>query len=901
MPIEVEAPGGVIVEFPDGTDATIIKSAMAKKFGGPSVAETASDVARQTAIGFNRGLDNLLNLPGDVLMRAPARALGLEQYVPQRGSYATRFNPGGSLYFGNRSDQPQTTPGRYAEQVGQAAGASVLPGAGVVAAAPRLATVAATTVPRAVARQIGTTVSRAPAAAAGADLVAATGAGLAQQGAEDAGAGPLGQTLAGLAGGFAPFAPLAAAHGARRAVDAARARSDRYARVADSLVDDIDTVNAPAAGVSPQRHAVNRLADAASVGTTRNEVPTNRPVFDMLGEEMVRANGDRVAAVAATRARLVAGGATPDAAREQISRVLNAHRNNNLMIGEYPAVTTADMATRQRNPYAPRSQVGRDAATIYEEEFTRAGGDAVAARAAAENRMRANGVPQAQITDRINRIQAGRVTDAEISAGATRVPNTQQQMDYIANAGITPSAHNMRAAITERAASLGARMLERVRGLSPGGRSIRDVEDMVNQVQQRLSAEYSAVHNTPALVNRGVLYRGLDIAIRNSVRRLRGRGGEAASALRQAIDGFYRTNPAREAAASQPNVVAARIAVANLQNDIAQARIAFNELRRQRAAKPVVDAAAREMEQMVEALRIARVDARQIVDRSLPTSLQVVQDARGELRGLIQEARQAGRTHVVQVLQRLYDDVTAVMTHASPRWAEVNRRWADMRIDEVAAELGEAFATKAGPRLREQLREFAQLAPEARNVVRVYYVQKLLDEVEHEIRLQGQTNLGKLFDRQDKRNIIRAILGDEAANILAREARDANVMAKSLAGIRGSQTHIRGQVQHDNEVDLRAIAAAAQLNWSNWREAALDRTIGALREFRNRGMGRILQTPMRDVESVAEHVARMRSATNRLDVANNALRNFPADTRLLLGARPGAQAPAINPQSDQRR
>jgi hypothetical protein len=879
MPIEVEGPGGVTVEFPDGTPTDTIKTAMRKKFGGPSVSETATDVARQTAIGFNRGIDNLLNLPGDLLMRAPARALGLEQFVPQRGSYATRFNPGGSLNFASdpNSAEPRTTPGRYAEQVGEALGASAFPTAGLVTAAPRLANVAATTVPRAIARQVGTQVAAAPARAVGADIVASTGSGLAQQGAEDAGAGPLGQTLAGIAGGITPFAPLAAVGSARRAVNTVRARTDPYARIPATFGDT----------------SIDDISDAASVGATRSHVATNRPVFDILGEEMVRAGSNRQAAVAATRARLIANGVNASTADDQIRQVLAAQSDNNLVLGEYPAVTTADMATRQRRAYAPRSSEGRTAATIFEEEFTRAGGDRVAAARTTLDRLLAAGVPRRQAADSIRSILRGRVMDREIGAGADRVPGSQQQIDYVANAGNMASAQNMRAAITERAANLGERMMDMVRRLSPGGRSIRDVEEMTNQLQQRLRDEYNAVHNTPNLVNRDVLYRGLDIAIRNNLRRLRGRGGEAAAALRQAIDGFYKTNPAgtaaREVAASQPNVIAARIAVANLEHDIAQARLALNEMRRQRVGKDAIDQATREIDQLREALRTARVTAAQSVDRSLPTSLQVVQDARGELRGLIQEARQAGRTHVVQILQRLYDDVTAVMTRASPRWAEVNRRWADMRIDEVAAELGEAFATKAGPRLRAQLTQFQQLAPEAQDIVRVHFVQKLLDEVEHEVRLQGQTNLGKLFDRQDKRNLIRAVLGDEAANALVRATRDANVMARSMAGIRGSQTHIRGQVQSENDADLRALASATNFDWRNWRQASLEYVVNALRERRNRVMGRVLSTPMRDVPAVAEQIERMRAATNRLGATRNAPRPYP------LAGRPGAWFPAINP------
>lgn len=42
MPIEIEAPDGSIVEFPDGTDDAKIISVMRKNFGGPAAAQTAS-------------------------------------------------------------------------------------------------------------------------------------------------------------------------------------------------------------------------------------------------------------------------------------------------------------------------------------------------------------------------------------------------------------------------------------------------------------------------------------------------------------------------------------------------------------------------------------------------------------------------------------------------------------------------------------------------------------------------------------------------------------------------------------------------------------------------------------------------------------------------------------------
>src|SRR5690606_29779951 len=135
--------------------------------------------------------------------------------------------------------------------------------------------------------------------------------------------------------------------------------ADPHARVAASLGD----------------MTVDDLANAAAVGSTRQDVTINRGVFDILGEEMVRANGNRTAARQETIARLVADGVAPATAEDQVRRVLNTQAGNNLMLGEFPAVAGADMATRNRNPYAPQSQVGRNARDIYQEEYIRAGGD----------------------------------------------------------------------------------------------------------------------------------------------------------------------------------------------------------------------------------------------------------------------------------------------------------------------------------------------------------------------------------------------------------------------------------------------------------------------------------------------------------------------------------------------
>lgn len=839
----------------------------------PTTADTVSDVATQVPMGFNRGLDAILNLPGDIMMRIPMRLLGLGQYAPERGHYATRFNPGGSLYFGSRTtDEPQTTPGRFAGSVGEALGATAVPGGALLGTSESLAALGATTLWRAIGQTIGRQIAGAPGAAAVADVASATGAGLAQEGAREAGAGPIGQAAAGLVGGLTPAALTGVAGGMRRTLDSALARRDPSFHVAEGLGD----------------ATVGDLADAVAVGTTRQDLGINRRVLDILGEEMVRAGGNRTAAVNATEARLVASGIAPSTAQDQIRRLLSIHAGDNLMLGEYPAVMGGNMATREASPYAPRSTVGRQATDIFQEEYTRAGGDVAAAEHATIDRLVAGGTPRAQATQYVGRIRQSRPTDTQL--GAVAEPGTQQLMDMVANAGSMASSQNVRTAIGQRAANLGQRLLDTVRGLSPGGRTIRDVENMVANLRGQAQADYAAAH-APGAVNQGSLYAGLSRVIRSNLAQLRGRSGPVAEALGKAIDSFYVSQPtgiaARQEALSQQPALAARISTPMLQEDLASARLALREARRQGAHRDVTDRMSRNIDDIVERLRLARRDATIATDRSLPTSLQVVQDARSELYGEIVTARTQGRPSVARALQALYNDVTAVMQRASPAWARANQRWADMRLDEMAAELGQSFAKGAGPQLRQQLREFQRLAPEAQDVVRVHFVQKLLDEIEHEIRLGGQTNLGKLFDRQDKRNMIRAILGDQAANVIVRAARDANVMQRSMAGIRGSQTHLRGQVQREQDNELRTIASAAQFDWRHWREAALEHVIAVMRENRNRTIGRAVTTPMRDVPAVAEQIERMRQAAERVRAART-----PGQTRLPTA---GALAPAIIP------
>jgi hypothetical protein len=347
-------------------------------------------------------------------------------------------------------------------------------------------------------------------------------------------------------------------------------------------------------------------------------------------------------------------------------------------------------------------------------------------------------------------------------------------------------------------------------------------------------------------------------------------GGDQLDAMRAALDRFFvaRHQGVAGRAAAEQNVLAPSMAASMLREDLRLAQRALAEARINRAPRDVLAQMERGILDLKDGIATARRDASIFNRRTLTTSLEAAQNARSAIRGQIEAARRGGRTDIATILQPLYDDITRVMERASPLWARANRRWAEMRLEEVATELGDAFSKRAGPRYREQLRQFRQLAPEAQDIVRVHFVQQMLDQIENAVRLGSQQNLGRLFSTGHTRDAIRTILGDDAAVAVVRMVRDANVMARSQGMLRGSQTHRRGQVQQEQDADINAVVAATNFDWGNWRQAAFQRLQEIFRERRNRSMGRTLTTPMRDMPAVAEQIELMRRAAERVRQAN---------------------------------
>jgi hypothetical protein len=151
---------------------------------GPDV---ATDMAKGFGYGANEGIDATLNMIGAPI-RAPinyiSEKLGYGEVIPELNA-ARQFNVAGPA---------ETRGGKAMQAVGEVAGASALPAAGILQAG-RMAGPAATGI-------LGQA-ANAPGAAAGVEAASAAGAGAGVATARDMELGPTAELAAGLAGGFA--------------------------------------------------------------------------------------------------------------------------------------------------------------------------------------------------------------------------------------------------------------------------------------------------------------------------------------------------------------------------------------------------------------------------------------------------------------------------------------------------------------------------------------------------------------------------------------------------------------------------------------------------------------------------------------------------------------------------
>lgn len=149
--IEVTGPDGSIHEFVEGTSPDVIKGVMVKRYGAPITApppsalqanvsrETPSlgeDILKSGAAGVAKGAVSLPGIFGDIqeLSKVAGRAMGFE---PPSRSLANRFGIGNlptsadmvrkaSEYIPGINYEPQTTPGNFANTVGQFLPGSIL-------------------------------------------------------------------------------------------------------------------------------------------------------------------------------------------------------------------------------------------------------------------------------------------------------------------------------------------------------------------------------------------------------------------------------------------------------------------------------------------------------------------------------------------------------------------------------------------------------------------------------------------------------------------------------------------------------------------------------------------------------------------------------------------------------
>lgn len=487
---------------------------------------------------------------------------------------------------------------------------------------------------------------------------------------------------------------------------------------------------------------LDEFANQVATGASRGNVATNRRTLDILGEEMVRANGDVTIARNAAIDRIAQeAGITPQAAAAQIRRLTAVHEDSPLMLGEYPAVVASDTAQRLRRP------------------------------------------------ENIDLDELGRLQDSP----------TQAKLDYLANNGMAQSAQTTRNAIARRQEDLAPSMRGTLDDMGPqvptGPRTNRpatidDAAQWIDDATRQARDEYEVAYNTPAAIPQRLVQ------------------------LPRFLE--YLTN---RAASSAPEVAAV---IRNAVNQIA---------------------------------------VRQPDGRIGVQSLRQLQQGRTTLRGQMAAMERSGRADLANQIRPLYRLVTRVMEEMSPQWAVANRRWADMNFADMARELGDAFATRAGPRFREQRAEYMQLAPEAQRIVQIHFLQQLLDKLDN---AGDAHSISKNFANDHSRNMIRMLFGDEAVVRFARAVRDQKVAERSQSMMANSRTHLRGEAQRqmDTETGLRAAVDSASVNGA--RNAILQWAGQLLTERRNRPLSRILTTPMNDTAAVAQHLARMRAQQQRL-------------------------------------
>lgn len=467
--------------------------------------------------------------------------------------------------------------------------------------------------------------------------------------------------------------------------------------------------------------------------------------------------------------------------------------------------------------------VSRRALNVWGEEMVRARGDQATAAAAAIARI----AREQGVTPQTARAQLGRIVKAHASndltfgeypavavsnqatrkakvvddmvAGTPQPAGTQQLFDYISQSGNGRAAQEIRRIVEQRQPTLRDGMRQTLQTLAPGGRSFDDAEAVIEAAQKTAAQEYKIAFG--AGENQARLVAGLEIAKRKALGSLGGRAGEHAAALRAALD---------------------EIAPITTRGPMPGGN--FNA-------------------------------------RGTISTLQAVQDGRGAIRGMISQFQRAGRGDIVRVLKPFYDDVTRAMRFSSPAWGRANARWGDMSLQQDALEFGEALVDRAGPLMREAMVKFARMAPEAQDVMRIGYLQKLADKLTN---LPDGHDVAKLFSTPAQRDVIKRLFGPEAAARFVRAVRDQKVATQTRRMLGGADTHRRGVAQTENDAEVNLVSSVRHANATGIRNWLTEILTTFLRERRNRRLGRIIATPMTNTAEVARHLDMLRQTQARL-------------------------------------
>lgn len=149
--IQIEAPDGSIIEFPDGTPDNVIEQVMANEYGGPSQELSTggymADILKSAGAGFGRGAVAALGMVGDAqemvgnasaglagmlgagpaaqeMMRRGVTIPGVTSWnAPTTERIRATVDPGKALDY-----EPQSTAGSYARTMGEFAPGAVVPG-----------------------------------------------------------------------------------------------------------------------------------------------------------------------------------------------------------------------------------------------------------------------------------------------------------------------------------------------------------------------------------------------------------------------------------------------------------------------------------------------------------------------------------------------------------------------------------------------------------------------------------------------------------------------------------------------------------------------------------------------------------------------------------------------------